>query len=160
MKHLRFSAKTFLIIGIIWMSCNEKSGPVKETNQVATDSIVKDDHEHDRGHNAGVTLNNGQKWSANQETTAGINTMKDLISFRGTELKTVDCINLKSRLETEYGNILSKCTMKGEAHEQLHNFLIPLQGMIQGLGTDSLDSCKEKINHLNSYLDEFGNYFQ
>ena len=148
-----------LIAALLWTSCGSKSGKMNEASTSKTDTVLIVEHEHVQGdHKANVLLNHGQKWSANPETKEGIKIMKDLVSVKDKELSIGDCDNLKSSLETEFNNILSRCTMKGEAHEQLHNFLIPMQGMIQALGTG--DSCSAKVQHLGTYLNGFENYFQ
>lgn len=148
-----------IITAILWTSCSNRFDNNGETNHSATDtiSLVEHDHAQHGDNKSNVSLNHGQKWDADHETITGIKTMKDLVSLQATEMITADCLNLKSSLNTEFSNMLSKCKMEGEAHKQLHNFLVPLQGMIQGLEADT--SCKEKIGQLNSYLDEFGNYF-
>lgn len=47
--------------------------------------------------------------------------------------------------------------MKGEAHEQLHNYLIPLNTKIDGLSEGIND---ENTEELNEYLKDYFNYFQ
>jgi hypothetical protein len=47
--------------------------------------------------------------------------------------------------------------MTGEAHEQLHNYLIPLKTKIDGL---SEGVTVEKTEDFKTYLEEYFNYFQ
>lgn len=64
---------------------------------------------------------------------------------------------LSENLEKEFTTTLQNCTMSGEAHAQLHNFLLPLKGKI-----DTLKKNQEiiAVKEIQSYLKNFINYFQ
>lgn len=68
-----------------------------------------------------------------------------------------DVAGLTGNLEKEFSGILEKCTMKGEAHEQLHNYLLPLKSKIEELKAHPETA---KIKAVQSYLLEYENYFQ
>lgn len=104
---------------------------------------------------AGVTLYNGHRWKANAETTSGIATMTDLLE--GYPDNGIAAVDLKDTLEAEFALIFERCTMTGEAHEQLHNYLKPLHGMLRDLPTDAPQDGHEAIlGHLRNY----GTYFE
>ena len=107
-----------------------------------------------------VTLNNGEKWNANPETNTGIANMKTLVNnFGGNE--SIDAYHdLKAGLEKEFNTIIEKCTMKGEAHEQLHNYLLPMQPMFDSLGSNKIQTCKTGFAQIKNHLAEYSNYFQ
>ena len=67
---------------------------------------------------------------------------------------------LKTSLENELQMIFQKCTMKGEAHEQLHNYLLPMKSMFSAFDSDDAALKEEKAQELASHLAEFKNYFQ
>lgn len=99
-----------------------------------------------------VLLNNGNRWEANPETTNGINTMVDRIrAFQ--EQGSTDYVTLQNELNEEFKTIFQKCTMKGEAHNQLHNYLMPLKKELDKLSADNIES-------VNSYLKTYPMYFQ
>jgi hypothetical protein len=60
---------------------------------------------------------------------------------------------LKDSLQVEFKTIFQKCTMKGEAHDQLHNFLIPVKKELDQLSVENIDE-------LTKYLKTYSNYFQ
>ena len=71
-----------------------------------------------------VRIENGEKWIANPETTEGISNMQNLVStFKPGEHSLENRQELKNKLDDEFKNIFKQCTMKGEAHNQLHNYL-------------------------------------
>ena len=101
-----------------------------------------------------VQLDNGKRWAANVETTEGINKMRTLLA--DTDPSKDDPIALKSALEKEFSLIFERCTMTGEAHEQLHNYLIPVQKRL-----NALDPANAKeLEDMRRYLDSYSNYFE
>ncbi len=104
---------------------------------------------------AGVALDHGNRWQANAETNSGIATMTGLLEgYPGNGIAAAD---LKDTLEAEFALIFERCTMTGEAHEQLHNYLKPLPSMLRDLPTDAPQDGHEAIlGHLRKY----GTYFE
>lgn len=105
-------------------------------------------------------LNNGEKWASNSETTAGIERMIVVINKEIKEDSVASYNNMGQKLNEEMKTIFSECTMKGEAHEQLHLFLIPLVKQFRGLEEaivvkEAKSSQKEILNYLNGYADYF-----
>jgi hypothetical protein len=114
---------------------------------------------HDEGNTAihsGPQLNNGQKWEANPETKEGIKEMKNLVNVFNARTPH-DAVALHDSLEKTFTVLLQKCTMSGEAHEQLHAYLEPLHEMIGQLNEGDGSGTARKIE---SYLGEFEKYFQ
>lgn len=103
-----------------------------------------------------LVLNNGNKWQANKESTEGIQKMLTLVNVYLSK-GNLNSKALSGNLEKEFTAILQKCTMKGEAHIQLHNYLLPLKNKIDKLkGNSNLKSVKE----IEAYLNDYKNYFQ
>ena len=102
---------------------------------------------------AKVSLNKGQLWKANPETTAGINALRKIILESSQEESTSI---LKEKLNSEFALIFKKCTMEGEAHNQLHNYLLPLKLKINSLDDSNKAEIKKEII---AYLDEYPLFF-
>lgn len=101
----------------------------------------------------GVELDNGKKWTANAETTEGINNMIAIIE------NNADAPELKKQLKDEFNLIFKNCTMKGEAHNQLHNFLLPMKQMIDKIDEEQSNIRQINIKSLSEYLATYKNYF-
>lgn len=144
-------AITLLIVSI---SCGDKTK--KKQDQPKTQQTEEIEHASETV----LRLNNGNLWQANSETTTGIDNMIELMnSF--TEKETISAYaTLKQNLEKEFGTIITKCNMKGEPHNQLHNFLIPMKPLFKGLESSDLNVCKESYNTLNKHLLEYSKYFE
>lgn len=102
---------------------------------------------------AKVRLNKGQLWKANPETTEGITTLQKIILESGEEQRASI---LKEKLNFEFALIFKKCTMKGEAHNQLHNYLIALKLKINNLEDSNKAEMKKDIN---AYLEQYPLFF-
>ena len=144
---------------LVFSACQNAPVPEDEhanhmTESVATmDTATVESHE---GHNLAVVLDNGKKWKANPETIEGINKMQTLISNAKTE--NAVAASLKTPLTTEFQTIFDKCTMTGEAHNQLHNYLVPIKDNLQKLENES--EANQALANIENHLRTFENYFE
>lgn len=99
------------------------------------------------------------KWLANKETNEGVKHM--IISLETTETMTLqDYKTLAKQLSSHKDFIIKNCTMKGEPHENLHVWLLPLMAKIEALSEAKTieeaskikQSTAENINKYNSYF--------
>lgn len=102
-----------------------------------------------------VSLDNGKRWKANPETSEGIGNLRALIEKYPESGST--SLQLKDSLEAEFQMIFQKCTMTGESHEQLHNYLIPLHKMLGAMNDQTTDA---EITAIYSHLQIYGEYFE
>ena len=147
-----------LIILFFTIALLSSCGNHKEEKQTQVESEKATEHKHEE--NSGLSLNNGELWIANKETTQGIDNMVELMhSF--TDKESVEAFTkLKTSLEKEFGTILTECTMEGVSHDQLHNFLVPMKNMFDGLGSTDLKICKKNYEMLNMHLKGYSKYFK
>lgn len=89
-----------------------------------------------------VQLNNGQKWTANPETKEGIARMKTIVAQNRVIYEPNDPLlysNTASAMLVTIKEIFSKCDMEGAAHEELHDYLVPLMGNRKRLESKDLE---------------------
>ena len=145
-----------LILSLLLVSCKQ-SEEKKPTLLIEQKISTEESHESIDGI---VTLNNGELWQANPETTEGILKMKERInSFNDFEKKEAYA-SLKEGLETDFTELFQKCTMKGEAHNQLHNYLFPFIDLFDSLDSSDIETCKKSLKELNSHLNDYYSYFE
>ena len=106
-----------------------------------------------------IQLDNGKPWLANAETTTGIQHMQMLVNNFPDDADLTTCRVLKSELETKYNFIFEKCTMTGEAHEQLHAYLLPMKDMISRVDSQDPEVSKAAVAELKKHLALYGKYF-
>lgn len=146
-------------VALLVMSCNQTEHKT-ETHQKAEESQTTKTSERHTARENELTLNNGKLWQANPETTEGVNKMIDIIhEFSNT--KNVEAYSvLSEELKTEFGLIFKRCTMKGEAHNQLHNFLIPINAQFKNLESENLEQCQKAYQELKKHLSIYSNFFE
>ncbi len=108
-----------------------------------------------------VQLDNGKRWVANSETTAGIADMQAiLLKYEG---QTADAANrkaMRAELETAFQNIFKQCTMKGPAHDQLHNYLLPMKALFEKIEGGNTTEAEAAIGQLKQHLSDYQTFFQ
>lgn len=117
------------------------------------DGAAVESHE---GQNVAVVLDNGKKWKANPETIESIKNMQTIIGNAKTT--NASAVSLDAPLTKEFQTIFEKCTMTGEAHNQLHNYLVPLKDNLQKLGNEA--DATQALANIESHLGTFQNYFE
>ncbi len=115
--------------------------------------------EHHHGEAVEVQLDNGKKWAANPETTQGIANMVAQVNvFQGTDEAGYD--QLAGQLDNEFQLIFKNCTMKGEGHEQLHNYLLPMKAILEDLEEGPVAERQKSLEALGQHLATYSNYFE
>ena len=122
MKKIKFI--TLSIIAIIGLnSCKNQAKEPSKNLETKKTEIKKETSHHENS----LSLNEGKRWIANKETTEGVQNMIELMN-KVVDKNTIEAYGkLTENLKLEFAAIFQKCTMKGEAHNQLHNFLIPIK---------------------------------
>lgn len=115
----------------------------------------------DDGKTVSVTLANDTLWKANTYTSVGIDKMVKLmqdLTIKNANSKDFEL--LTENLKNEFTLIFQKCTMKGEAHNQLHNFLIPINNEFEHLESDDIETAKASYERLLKHLRTYSLYFE
>ncbi len=157
MKKFKFLLPVSLLLLV---ACNSQQTEKEENHENHQQSEMKDDQKVDKEkHEASenkVLLDNGKKWKANAETITGISNMTALV--QNGIMGKIEGAKLHDTLQVAFKTIFDKCTMTGESHNQLHNFLLPLKGQLDKLKTASseMETLEEMLEHLST----FKNYFE
>lgn len=116
----------------------------------STDSTVVEDGPY------GLVLDDGDLWLANPETTAGVKNMQQIVEDYKSRNQSPS-ITMGDSLQEQLNTIFAECTMKGEAHNQLHNYLLPLLDLVDGVKDQEVtaDQYSALNEHLNLYFDYF-----
>lgn len=147
-----FSILAFSFL-VVLFSCKkeadtEKTEPTQAVEETPTESW-----------NTQISLDKGEKWLANKETTTGIENMKILIE-NSSPATPGDYRELGSALNEEKNLLLKRCTMKGPSHDNLHIYLQPLLMQIAALQeTTSAEAGKKTVEKINQHLEEYHNFF-
>lgn len=110
-----------------------------------------------------VQLDHGKKWKADQQTNEGVAKMQSLVNAFKKDTPNPgieDYKRLNSQLQVELDSIFKKCAMTGEAHQQLHNFLVGVIKELNVLKEDDLKASKQAFHTLERNLFSYGNFFE
>jgi hypothetical protein len=103
-------------IVLFLFSCNTKSNAEKTTE------IKTEEHQH--SDTEAIQLNKGKKWKVDDNMMLHIRNMeKDVMNFNSENNKKYPL--LANKLKSNIDLLTSNCTMKGEAHDELHKWLVP-----------------------------------
>lgn len=111
-----------------------------------------------------MSLNNGNKWNSDEPTYRSMSLMEaKLADFtkNNSEPSPAKYQELGTALSGITQEIINKCSMKGEAHEQLHNVLVPMLsnvGNIKNAGDTT--TGKSNVEALNDALILFFEHFE
>ncbi len=107
-----------------------------------------------------LKLNNGEKWKVNEEMTPFIRNSEELLAdFRNNNES--DYKELAGKLKENNNKLISSCTMKGEAHDELHKWLYPHLELVKKLSkAKSTEEVRVIIDQLQFSFDTFNSFFQ
>jgi len=145
---------------LVLIACNSQDRDKKVNHENHQQPEMKDEQKENKDNHeetvGKVQLDNGTKWKANVETITGISNMSSFVQT-GIAGK-MDASKLVDSLQVEFKTIFDKCTMTGESHNQLHNFLIPIKGQLEKLKAGNTDA--KILKEMQEYLLTFKNYFE
>ena len=107
-----------------------------------------------------LMLDGEKRWQANPETTQGIQNISQLVNNFTATPDSTSYKTLETSIDAEFQMIFQKCTMKGEAHNQLHNYLLPLKKKFQKLSSNDPAECKNALIDLKEHLAVYAGYFE
>jgi len=151
---------TLVAIALSIISCgntSEKKESKKET--IKETKVVKETEAEQHDSDEELTLNNGKRWEANPETTDGVKKLQMQLQGFSHKESVEAYTTLTKELEETFAEIFAKCTMKGEAHNQLHNFLKPMLELFDGMKSGDLKKSQYSFDVLNKHLTLYKEYF-
>ena len=122
------------------------------------------EHSHTGGEH--LKLNEGGKWKADKNTLDRVEMMLNetdaIYSSPGSDKNKYHDYLLS--MKNHYNITIDRCTMTGPAHEQLHVFLVQLDGKLNNLDTGIKQSdggqMKSSIEEIYFHLKSFHNFFE
>jgi len=143
--------KIILLVSVItlFVSCkNTEKEEVVDVSGLYSNTWVKE-----------IELNDGNKWQANSETNEGILKMQNSIKTQPTNT-LVEYFALVEQLNVDKNYVIKNCTMKGDSHDNLHVWLLPLIAKIDALSEaktiEDAAKLKQSIEeNINGYADYF-----
>ncbi|GEM_PF-1007046 len=107
-----------------------------------------------------ISLNKGERWQANLETTEGIGQMRTKMDGFNQDAELTEYQLLSAELSADFALIFKKCTLTGPAHDQLHHYLLPMRIYFKQMKSSDLEERRVAFNSLLEWLNEYEVYFK
>ena len=106
-----------------------------------------------------IKLDNGKKWQANSETNEGVLKMQNSIKdFSSNTLEGY--YELAEKLNVDKNYVIKNCTMKGDSHDNLHVWLLPLIAKIDALSeANTIEEAAKLKQSIEENINEYADYF-
>jgi hypothetical protein len=148
-------SKIFIIISsiILIIACNNQTEK-KEVKEAPIAAIIKHIDSN------AIALNNGEKWKLDDKMLVHIRNMEnDINSFKNTS--NSDYKELAKKLQSNLDLLTSNCTMKGQAHDELHKWLLPYIDLVNVFSkTTNKQELVVQFKKIQSSFLTFNQYFQ
>ena len=148
-----------LTLSVIIFGCSTPAENTEETKleETVIETTVEENH-HDE-HEA-IVLNNGEKWKIVESMLVYIRNMEQAINnFEGSQ--SADYTALAKTIDENLIELTSSCTMEGQAHDELHKWLVPFIGLSEEFDVATELSEQERIyNDFKETFVEFNTYFE
>jgi len=146
------------LISLFIISCKTDKKSVEPTSNTTQKEVTKETHNHNE-HEA-VVFNNGKKWKVVDHMMAHITRMnKDVNNFKGSSLKEYQ--NLSAKLIANINLLTANCTMTGQAHDELHKWLLPYIDLANDFTeVKTLDEAKSQFKKIEKSFELMNTYFE
>lgn len=150
--------KLIIITLIIFMySCKDSK---KETIIIPEIKKETPKEEHNHNENESIVFNNGEKWKVVDHMMAHIKRMNlDVANFKGTTLKEHQ--DLSAKLIENINLLTANCTMTGQAHDELHKWLLPFIDIANNFTeVKTIEEAKTQYNKIKKSFKDLNTYFK
>ena len=164
MKHLIFAMSLLALV-----SCKDNKNQETEKKVDAVETSIETTNEHQEHETSNIyanawtndiELNNGSKWQANLETNEGVERIKKSLKTQTTN-SLEDYSKLVEQLNVDKNYVIKNCTMKGDSHDNLHVWLMPLIEKIEALSeAKTLEEAAKLKQSIEENVNAYDTYFQ
>lgn len=90
-----------------------------------TVAFSQTERQSEDNHSQTIELKKGKKWKVHDKMLIYIRAMEhDIANFKND--KNIDYKDLANKLQKNIDGLTSNCSMKGKAHDELHEWLVPI----------------------------------
>jgi hypothetical protein len=144
---------TSLFVLTILLSCTNTTNKQVQTIPIVAENNIEN--------TLGIQLNGGNKWKVVPEMLIHIRAMeRDVTNFKiNNELANYKA--LAQNLQLNIDKLTANCTMEGQAHDELHKWLLPYIDDVAVLATiDTTTKATVKYNQIKNTFEVFNVFFE
>jgi len=135
-----------------------KQGSGEETAHEETHSETHAEEHED--HDGEIELNDGHAWKVDDNMMSFIKKMdQDVAAFAGKNYNDYQVLAID--LTENIDQLTSNCTMTGQAHDELHKWLLPYIDTVNAFAkAEDEHSAKEQFENVKTSFVTFNQYFE
>ena len=156
---MKIKIPSLIIAGLFLISCGQTSDHSSHDEEHADheeEHAVNEEHDHDDDSDA-IQLNNGEKWEVNADMLPPIQNMElQINAFIESDEKDYNL--LAQGLKSDIDELTSSCTMTGQAHDELHKWLLPYIDLVNELLEAETEA--EEVQQFENIQASFATYNQ
>lgn len=146
------------LTSVFIFGCNSNTSNNEEKEITETETVVEPtEEEHHYDEHEAIVLDNGNKWKVVESMLIYIRNMEEAVNnFEGDDYPA-----LAKTIDENIRTLTESCTMEGQAHDELHKWLVPFIGL-----SEEFDVAVEKEEQVRIYNEfkeafvEFNKYFE
>lgn len=151
--------KIFLIstIAIALIACKNETHHENHDEHEHHDETATHEEDHHNHESEAIMLNDGEKWKVVENMSVYIRNMEKAVNeFKGDNYPA-----LAKTIDENIRALTENCTMEGQAHDELHKWLLPFIEL-----SEEFDVATEKENQEKIYQEfkkmfvEYNTYFE
>lgn len=157
---LHVCALSLFGVSFIFSGCNSKTTVSENQTTTDTNSIETEHHEHTES----INLNNGAKWKVDEQMLGFIRSIEtDVTNFSSStgEKNLANYNSLSEKITTNLDSLTSNCTMTGQAHDELHKWLLPFLDLNDYFSASTtVQEADSLYSEITISFIEFNRYFE
>lgn len=143
----------------LFIACQQND---KKTDAAVINDLqqIEEPHHHATGHSP-LYLNDGKPWKINEEMKPYLTKSKEILKTYNNNENDTNYESLSLFLKEQNNLLIRSCTMTGEAHDVLHEWLMPHLELTAALEKAESQEEADNIIHdlYNSFVD-FNKFFK
>lgn len=147
------------VAGFILFGCNSDSN---KNIKVQKDSLVVEEHHHNEEADA-IQMDSGKKWVIVPEMMKYLRNIENAVAeFPKKENHSFDDYKILAQLiEKNLESLTSNCTMTGQAHDELHKWLVPFLDLSKEFSeSKNQEEAKNNFQKVKESFEVFNKYFE
>lgn len=148
------------VLSITLFACSSTTNEEAINEQTPSENTATAEEETHHHEHEEIVLNNGEKWKVIESMAVYIKNMEKAVNeFNGKE--SADYIALAKVIDENIESLTSNCTMTGQAHDELHKWLVPFIELSEQFDAATEQTEQEKIyQEIKNAFVEFNTYFE
>jgi len=147
---------SLIAISLFLFSCGNATN---EKLPEQTKPVTHEEHQHN-DELTDIVLNHGEKWKVGAHMMTHIRNMENDVNT--LEAKSAnDYAALAKKLKSSIELLTSNCTMKGQAHDELHKWLLPFIDLSEEFSASKTEQAfAANFQIFNASFTTFNTYFE